>query len=168
MYTTVAELAAEWRGESALTQRVMDALTDASLAQPVSPEGRTLGRIAWHIVTSTPAFLAQFGLTPPGESETPSTVPSTAQAIADAFRKVSTDAARAMEQQLTGQSLQEVQDVFGRPLTKAATVLLLIKHHAHHRGQMTVLMRQAGLQVPGVYGPAREEWSRIGGQPPAI
>jgi uncharacterized damage-inducible protein DinB len=166
MYTTVAELVAEWRGESALTQRVMDALTDASLAQPVSPEGRTLGSIAWHIVTSTPEFLAQFGLTPPGESETPSTVPSTAQAIADAFRKVSGAAADAMEQQLTGQSLQEVQDVFGRPLTKAATVLLLLKHHNHHRGQMTVLMRQAGIKVPGVYGPTKEDWSQMGMEAP--
>jgi len=25
---------------------------------------------------------------------------------------------------------------------------------------MTVLMRQAGLVVPGVYGPAREEWGQ--------
>jgi hypothetical protein len=27
---------------------------------------------------------------------------------------------------------------------------------------MTVLMRQAGLVVPGVYGPAREEWAVYG------
>ena len=32
---------------------------------------------------------------------------------------------------------------------------------------MTVLMRQAGLKVPGVYGPAREEWAEFGMQPPA-
>jgi hypothetical protein len=25
-----------------------------------------------------------------------------------------------------------------------------------------VLMRQAGLSVPGVYGPAREEWAAMG------
>jgi uncharacterized damage-inducible protein DinB len=39
---------------------------------------------------------------------------------------------------------------------------MIIKHIIHHRGQMTVLMRQAGLKVPGVYGPAREEWEKIG------
>jgi uncharacterized damage-inducible protein DinB len=27
---------------------------------------------------------------------------------------------------------------------------------------MTVLMRQAGLKVPGIYGPSREEWVKIG------
>jgi hypothetical protein len=31
-----------------------------------------------------------------------------------------------------------------------------------------VLMRQAGVRVPGVYGPAREEWPEYGMQPPAV
>ena len=30
------------------------------------------------------------------------------------------------------------------------------------RGQMTVLMRQAVLAVPGIYGPAEEEWAAMG------
>jgi len=38
-------------------------------------------------------------------------------------------------------------------------------HQAHHRGQMTVLMRQAGMKVPGVYGPSKEEWSAFGMEP---
>ncbi len=29
------------------------------------------------------------------------------------------------------------------------------------RGQMTVLMRQAVLAVPGIYGPAEEEWAAM-------
>jgi hypothetical protein len=29
-------------------------------------------------------------------------------------------------------------------------------------------LRQAGLQVPGVYGPSREEWTAYGMQPPAV
>ena len=31
---------------------------------------------------------------------------------------------------------------------------------------MTVLMRQAGLTVPGVYGPAKEEWATAGMEAP--
>ena len=34
-------------------------------------------------------------------------------------------------------------------------LMTLINHQNHHRGQMTVLMRQAGLTVPGVYIPQR-------------
>jgi uncharacterized damage-inducible protein DinB len=33
---------------------------------------------------------------------------------------------------------------------------------------MTVLMRQAGLAVPGMYGPAREDWAKYGMAAPAI
>ena len=38
--------------------------------------------------------------------------------------------------------------------------MTLINHQNHHRGQMTVLMRQAGLTVPGVYGPAKKRVGR--------
>jgi uncharacterized damage-inducible protein DinB len=30
---------------------------------------------------------------------------------------------------------------------------------------MTVLMRQADLRVPGIYGPSREEWAAGGAEP---
>jgi uncharacterized damage-inducible protein DinB len=34
---------------------------------------------------------------------------------------------------------------------------MMIDHQTHHRGQMTVLLRQAGLTVPGVMGPTKEQ-----------
>ena len=42
----------------------------------------------------------------------------------------------------------------------------LIKHIAHHRGQITVLMRQAGLKPFGVYGPPKEDWIHLGVENP--
>jgi uncharacterized damage-inducible protein DinB len=57
----------------------------------------------------------------------------------------------------------------GKTLFTAPKVAILrsmvFSHLIHHRGQLTVLMRQAGLKVPGVYGPAREEWAAMGMQP---
>ncbi|MHB8840055.1 MAG: DinB family protein, partial [Gemmatimonadaceae bacterium] len=41
--------------------------------------------------------------------------------------------------------------------TRGFVLTVLMNHQWHHRGQMTVLMRQAGLSVPGVCGPSREE-----------
>jgi uncharacterized damage-inducible protein DinB len=55
--------------------------------------------------------------------------------------------------------------MYGEKWTRAATLASIIKHQIHHRAQMTVLMRQAGLNVPGIYGPSREEWSQFGMQP---
>jgi len=167
MYTSIAEFIEEWKQEASSTQKALDMLTDQSLQQEVSSEDRTLGRIAWHIVTSTPGMLTEFGLeVKPVENSV--TIPTSAKEIADTFRKVSEDTANALKQQWTDDSLSEIVNVFGMTMPKAATLSLLIKHIIHHRGQMTVLMRQAGLQVPGIYGPAREEWSNIGMQAPAI
>lgn len=159
MYTSIHELLGSWNQEAALTQAVMGALTDASLQQPVSEGGRTLGRIAWHIVTSTPGMLHEFGLKVEQEA---GAEPTSARAIADGWRRVSTAAAQAVEQQWSDAALTEQLNVFGQQLTKAGMIMLLIHHHIHHRGQMTVLMRQAGLVVPGVYGPAKEGWAQMG------
>ena len=43
-----------------------------------------------------------------------------------------------------------------RTYVNAATLMVMLHHEIHHRGQMTVLMRQAGLKLPGVYGPSAD------------
>jgi alanyl-tRNA synthetase len=45
---------------------------------------------------------------------------------------------------------------------RVAALDVLIKHQTHHRGQLTIGMRQAGLVTPGMYGPAKEEWTAMG------
>lgn len=167
MYTTITEFIQDWSYEAALTQKILDALTDASLQQQVTPEGRTLGRLAWHVVTNVPEFLSHFGLAIEMANDS-ATVPSSAKEIAERFRKNSADAVEAVKQQWTDESLKHVQNAFGRDLPNAVILSLLIKHMIHHRGQMTILMRQAGLKIPGVYGPAREQWREMGMEAPTI
>jgi uncharacterized damage-inducible protein DinB len=167
MYTTIAEFIEDWNQEAASTQKVLDALTDSSLQQSVASEHRTLARIAWHVVTSTPEMLNEFGVKVENV-ENGATAPSSAKEIADTFRKVSADTMDAVKQQWTDASLKEMKNVFGMDMQKAVTLSLLIKHIIHHRGQMTVLMRQAGLNVPGVYGPSKDEWSQMGMEAPAV
>jgi uncharacterized damage-inducible protein DinB len=133
----------------------------------VTQNDRSLGRIAWHIVTSTPGMLSEYGLTiefVENQNETP----SSAKVISENWRKVSVNAVEAVKQQWTDEALQEIKNVFGMSVPKAGLLSLLIKHIIHHRGQLTVLMRQAGLKVPGVYGPAREEWSQMGMDAPLV
>jgi len=55
--------------------------------------------------------------------------------------------------------------MYGEVWKNGATLFILVTHQAHHRGQMTVLMRQAGLKVIGVYGPAKEEWLQMNMEP---
>ncbi|MEQ2525153.1 hypothetical protein EKG37_06840 [Robertmurraya yapensis] len=167
MYTSIADFLKEWNREAMLTEKVFEGLTDASLKQEVYPEGRTLGRIAWHITTSIPEYLAEFGLkldlVENGEQ-----VPVTAKEITNTLKEVCEKAALAIEQQWTDQSLKVVQNAFGRQETNASIIMGLIKHIVHHRGQMTVLIRQAGIKPFGVYGPPKEDWVHLGVENPPL
>ncbi|MFQ3544508.1 DinB family protein [Halobacillus rhizosphaerae] len=167
MYVTITDFIKEWNKEARLTQQVLDGLTDDSLNQQVYPEGRTLGRIAWHFTTNIPEYLAHFGLKVK-ESEYTESVPESAEEIAAVFRELSSQAAQVIEQQWTDESLENVQKAFGREETNAQILMGLIKHIVHHRGQVTILMRQAGLKPFGVYGPPKEDWIHLGVETPPL
>ncbi len=62
MYVSMEDFRKEWEREAMLTQEVLEGLTDKSLYQQVYPEGRSLGMIAWHLTTSIPEYLSDFGL----------------------------------------------------------------------------------------------------------
>ncbi|MCK6479823.1 MAG: hypothetical protein HUU06_12950 [Planctomycetaceae bacterium] len=164
-YASVKEFVADWRDESAKTALVMAALTDASLERRVGPEDRTLGRIAWHVVHTVGEMMSRTGL--PVEV-LPEKVPASAAAIAAAQRKAAEGLATAVEGAWKDADLLLEDDMYGMRWKRGMTVGGLIAHEIHHRGQMTVLMRQAGLRVPGVYGPAREEWAGFGMPAPEV
>ena len=167
MYVTISDFVKEWNNESMLTQNVFDGLTDDSLEQPVYPEGRTLGRIAWHLTTNIPDYLSHFGLKIDGV-ENAESVPTSAKEIAETFKEVSSHAAQIIEQQWTDKSLEQIQEAFGRQESNSQILMGLIKHIVHHRGQITILMRQAGLKPFGVYGPPKEDWIHLGVENPPL
>lgn len=167
MYVTISDFIKEWNREAMLTQNVLDGLTDESLKQQVYLEGRTLGRIAWHLTTNIPDYLAHFGLNIDGV-ENAESVPTSAKEIAETFKEVSSNAAQIMEQQWIDKSLEQIQEAFGRQESNAQILMGLIKHIVHHRGQITILMRQAGLKPFGVYGPPKEDWIHLGVENPPL
>ncbi|MHA6258292.1 DinB family protein [Sporosarcina sp. CAU 1771] len=165
MFNSIEDFLVNWEIESQLTQKVLDELTDESLMQKVSPEGRSLGRIAWHIVTTLDEMLAhaelEFEAARDGDP-----VPTSAARIAEAYRSSSKEMVKAMKEQWSDATLEEVKDMYGEKWRVSKILWIVFVHQVHHRGQMTVLMRQAGLRVPGVCGPSREEWAAFGGQAP--
>ena len=70
-----------------------------------------------------------------------------------------------LKEKWTDDTLTESDNMYGEDWQRGTTLAILINHQAHHRGQLTVLMRQAGLSVPGVYGPSKEEWVAYGMEP---
>jgi uncharacterized damage-inducible protein DinB len=160
MFTTIDDFLKSWKYESEATLKVFHNLTDASLSQRVDPNGRTLGFLAWHITTSMPEMFGQAGV--PFPVTVDKAAPSTAAAISEAYEKCTRAVAEAVPAAWTDAQLRDEIPMYGMSWAKGAVLTSLIAHQAHHRGQMTVLMRQAGLKVPGVYGPAREEWAAMG------
>jgi len=168
MFTTLDSFLAAWKHEAEGTQRLLDALTDESLKQSVTQDHRTLGRLAWHITTSIHEMMSRTGLQFDAPGEEATDVPSSAKIIADTFRTASASFVQALQEQWTDATLLEEHNLYGEPWKNGLTLHVLIMHMVHHRGQMTVLMRQAGIKVPGIYGPALEEWSQFGAPAPLV
>lgn len=164
MFRRIDDFANEWQVERGSTIRVLKALTDESLSQAVVPGGRTLGFLAWHITQTFSEMLGQAGLSPAGPAmDTP--VPERAAEILAEYERASASVPDAVKAQWSDGMLDDDVQMYGRTFKRGFVLDMLIRHEAHHRGQMTVLMRQAGLAVPGAYGPAREEWAAMGMEP---
>ncbi len=167
MFNTIAEFEGAWLSEVASTRKVFQALTDDSLAQSVAGGHRTLGRIAWHITTTIPEMMRLTGLKL-GQLEPDAPVPDSAEEI---DRMYAAAAGALMDEVRIGwqdDTLGVEDDLYGEKWQRRFTLQALIHHQVHHRGQMTILMRQAGLKVPGIYGPAKEDWSQYGQTPPKV
>lgn len=161
MYRRIEDFQQDWAYESEMTLKVLRSLTDASLDQRVTPEGRTMGRLAWHITASVAEMLTHAGLSVDGPSDE-TEAPTSAARIADVYEEVAREAGERVAGKWSDALLAEEVPMYGERWLRGKVLDVLILHQTHHRGQLTVLMRQAGLVVPGCYGPAREEWAAFG------
>jgi uncharacterized damage-inducible protein DinB len=167
MFRTVDDFAKLWNDETKATQRTLDAITDASLTQAIHDDHRSLGRIAWHTTGTIKEMMEKTGLKVDGPAEH-APVPASAKAISETFAQSAQSLVDAVRATWTDDSLATVDDMYGEKWARGQTLMFLTLHQAHHRGQMNVLMRQAGLTVPGIYGPTREEWAQWQMEPPMI
>jgi len=167
MYRKIEDFLDAWKMESESTQKLLDALTDAALPQAVAEGHRTLARIAWHIVTTIPEMMANTGLKL-GALKPDAPIPATAAEIGQAYAAVAAELAQQVRANWTDQTLLVEDDMYGEKWARGRSARIVLDHQTHHRGQLTVLMRQAGLTVPGVYGPSKEEWVAYGAPAPEI
>jgi uncharacterized damage-inducible protein DinB len=161
MFRTIADFETIWRNESEMTAAVLATLTDASLGQRGTRKDRTLGDTAWHITTTIPEMMGLTGLAiEVVEADAP--CPASAQAIRDAYVSTAGSVLEKVCRSWTDETLTVEDDMYGERWPRGMTLLALITHQTHHRGAMTVLMRQAGLVVPSIYGPNREQSEAMG------
>src|SRR5512137_958011 len=82
MFRRVGDFQKAWEHERDATLKVLRALSDASLAQAVTKEGRTLGRLAWHLATTLGEMMERTGLKVGGPSHESPPPPSAAAIVA--------------------------------------------------------------------------------------
>ena len=165
MFHTLDEFIQEWSYESESTQRILDLLTEESLETKVAEGERTLGFLAWHIVISIHEMMSRVGL----EFDAPhhdAAVPNKVEEIKAGYRQANDNFIKAVSAMWTDANLKDEHDMYGEMWSNATTLNVLVKHQIHHRGQLSTLMRLAGLPMIGIYGPSREEWASYGADVP--
>lgn len=159
MFRKINDFVTEWHYESESTLKLFKELTDESIHKSSMGEVRKIGSLAWHITVTLSEMMSRTGLNIPAVNEID--VPEKASEIYDTYKKLS-DTLIAEIQKWTDEDLEKEDNMYGQMWKRGTTLQVLIKHQAHHRGQLTILMRQAWLKVVGVYGPAKEEWAAHG------
>lgn len=165
MFHSIAEFIQTWQDEAKRTDQILSALSNESLNKQLGPNLRTLKQLGWHIIETPHELLGHTGLKIAGSENREKSSASVAGLI-NAHNHVVDSVIREVETHWSNKTLEQTDNMYGEDWTRAQSLTCLVYHLIHHRGQMTTLMRLAGLTVPGIYGPAKEEWVKLGMEPP--
>ena len=154
----------ELEEEAQTTRRVLERVPDDRLGWRPHQKARTLGQLALHVAmvpggvaqlvsSSPPAPAPQFG-PDPSPATSAELIPTLDQSIARAKQLLGgmDDAALTSTWRLTNGD----RELFAT--TRAAMLRsIMLNHWYHHRGQLTVYLRELGVPIPSVYGPSADE-----------
>lgn len=159
MYRKIEDFIKDWGYESEGTLNLFKNITNEALNKKDHENVRSIAVLTWHITITLNEMLnkAELNVTGPDEHSKP---PTAIKEIIDAYESSAKSVTEQVQKQWTDKSLEEKTNMYGEEWRKGTTLSILIKHQAHHRGQLTVLMRQSGMLVPGIYGPSKEDWAK--------
>jgi len=160
---TTAELLQELEQEAQTTRRVLERVPDDSLDWRPHARSLSMGQLAMH-VASVPGAIADLATRPGFDIDTVIPRPSatnSAELLATLDRSL--DGARAVLGAMPDTALGEPWRMMrgGREVGSMPRIALLravmLNHWYHHRGQLTVYLRQVGASVPPIYGDSADE-----------
>lgn len=171
MFRRIDDVLACWQEESRKTLEVFQAIPDGALGTAITPQHRELRRLGWHLVESLIEMPGHLGVVIEGAGLIQGgfivAPPASMAEISEAYAKASASLAQALGS-WKDWDLETEDTLYGETWKRGFTLFVLVTHQTHHRAQMTVLMRQAGLPVPGIYGPAKEGWAAYGMEAPKV
>ncbi len=158
MIRKINDFLTEWKYESEGTIKLFKHITNEALHQKKHEHVRSMGFLTWHITITLSEMMNKAGIPVSGPDEH-AKPPATIEEIISTYEHSSASLVQELPKHWTDESLSEEVTMYGDNWTKGTVLSVLIKHQAHHRGQLTILMRHAGLKVCGLYGPVKEEWA---------
>lgn len=156
---TIADfLLAELDGEIALTTGVFAAVPADRLDYRPDPISKTALGLLRHLPLEDEWMLkavADGAFSPVPDDSDACGIMTPADAIACYKERVPPIAERIRA--LTGEELAREVDLFGMMKMPAVGFLsMMLRHSAHHRGQLSAYLRAMGGKVPGIYGPSAD------------
>jgi uncharacterized damage-inducible protein DinB len=152
----------ELEQETQTTRRVLERVPNEHLSWRPHPKARTLGQLALHVAT-----------VPAGVAELASRSPAQAPDFADPSPRSASELVPTLEQSITRakQALGGMDDAAlmatwrlmrgDREVLALPRVAFLrsvmLNHWYHHRGQLTVYLRELNVPIPSIYGPSADE-----------
>jgi len=160
--STVKALLQEFEQEAQTTRRVLERVPADRLSWKPHDKSMSLGQLALHvaIVPGAVAEISRQSPVPLPEFKHPSAtsaaelIPALDESVAK-VRKVlgaMDDAALAS----TWRVMDGEREVMALPVG-ALLRSIMLNHWYHHRGQLSVYLRQVGAPVPSIYGPSADE-----------
>jgi uncharacterized damage-inducible protein DinB len=164
MFTHISDFVRIWKYESESTLKYLQNLTNESLPPKPNEQIRSAGFLSWHMIRTVSEMINKTGLEVKGKEQEN----YNGETVEELINEWNISSASLIEQittKWTDADLLKEDDMYDEKWKRGTTLHILITHMAHHRGQLSVVMRLRGLKVPGVYGPAQEEWAQWGMQP---
>jgi uncharacterized damage-inducible protein DinB len=165
MYRKIADFVDDWKSEEQSTLKIFSMTGNEKISAKVADNIRSLGQLAWHITQTLTEMPHKAGIVKEDYLEH-EPLPATFDEIISQYKKYSKKLITSLKKNWKDSDLIRLVELYGEKWEKRKVLSALINHQIHHRAQMTVIMRLQNMKVPGIYGPAREEWLQFGMQPP--
>ena len=150
----------ELEEEAITTRRVLERVPTDKLGWRPHARARTLGELALHVAT-LPGSIAERATLDTYDASQPPPAPATEELLPvfdESLAKARVALSSLGEKRLAGMWQMEVGGQVVMAMTRAALLRsVLLNHSYHHRGQLSVYLRELDVAVPSIYGPSADE-----------
>lgn len=159
MYRNINDFIQEWERNSSGTLAIFESITEEKKHFSIVEGHSSLEWLSWHLTTAPAYFMGQIGIALNVELN-PKNTPDKLSEIISTYSSVNENIIQIAKEKLSDEALLNEVNSHGQLTPIGAILRMMVDHQTHHRAQMQVLLRQAGLPVPGVMGPTKEQLAK--------